>query len=338
MKSVMKRVLAILLAMVMMMAFSVTVFADGTPYDPGRGDGELTDGRDTGYTVPSYRVIIPDSQKDAVKSDRASAPAGTKITLTVVPGTDPNDIIVLDKNGNKIPLTKVNDTTYTFTMPASDVTVTAGAEDLSLITDDHFAYIQGYPDGTFKPDGNLTRAEAATIFYRLLVDKTTSKTVTLTDVKASDWYYTAVTTLAGKGVITGYPDGSFKSNASVSRAEFCAMAARFFSLSEGKVQFTDVPESFWGYKYIASAVAKGWLTDSPVNYDPNGAISRKEVVVIVNRMLGRAADKAFVDSAENLAQFTDVKTTDSFYYDVMEAANGHDHKMVAGAETWTKVR
>jgi hypothetical protein len=336
MKSTTKRVLAIVLAMVMMMALSVTALAAGTPYDPTKGEGEI--GAKTNVTVPYYRIQVPESQQQSVKADRSTAPAGTKITLTVPAGTDGSDITVLDKNGNKVALTKVNDTTYTFLMPAADVTVSAGAEDLRLITDDHFAYIEGYPDGTFKPEGSLTRAEAATIFYRLLVDNTTTKTASFSDVKAGQWYYTAVTTLAGKGIIAGYPDGTFKPNASVTRAEFCAMAARFFSLSEGTVKYTDVAESFWGYKYIASAVAKGWLTDSAVNYEPNGAISRKEVVAIVNRMLSRAADEKFVDSAENLARFTDVNKTDSFYYDVMEAANAHDHKTVSGKETWTAIR
>lgn len=95
-------------------------------------------------------------------------------------------------------------------------------EDLRLNDTDHFAYITGYPDGTFKPNGNLTRAEAATVFYRLLLDQTMTKNVQFSDVPAGKWYETAVKTLASKGVITGYTDGTFKPTKSVTRAEFCA--------------------------------------------------------------------------------------------------------------------
>ena len=191
-------------------------------------------------------------------------------------------------------------------------------------------------DGTFQPGGGLTRAEAATIFHRLLLDTSLTKSVSFSDVKAGSWYESAVKVLASKGVIGGYPDGLFKPNASVTRAEFCAMASRFFALEEGTVKFTDVPTTFWGYPYIASVVAKGWLSDSATAYQPNGAISRAEVVSIVNKMLGRSADEAFLSKgADGLKAFTDVKAGDSCYLDVMEAANAHNYKRSGGKEAWT---
>lgn len=121
-----------------------------------------------------------------------------------------------------------------------------------------------------------------------------TKNVQFSDVPAGKWYETAVKTLASKGVITGYTDGTFKPTKSVTRAEFCAMASRFFSLKEGSVKFTDVPTTFWGYKYIASVVARGYLDDVEGAYEPNGAITRAEVVSIVNRMLSRSADSAYL--------------------------------------------
>ena len=204
---------------------------------------------------------------------------------------------------------------------------------------DHYAYIKGYPNGSFKPTDTITRAEAATIFYRLLLDQTMTKNVQFSDVPAGKWYETAVKTLASKGVITGYTDGTFKPTKSVTRAEFCAMASRFFSLKEGSVKFTDVPTTFWGYKYIASVVARGYLDDVEGAYEPNGAITRAEVVSIVNRMLSRSADSAYLAKGdEGLKTFTDVAETDACYLNVMEAANGHDYTKSGKTETWKNLK
>mgnify|MGYP000001742911 CR=1 FL=1 len=275
----------------------------GTQYDP---EFTLDDGG--GYSEPVYRVIVEEGQKDQLKPDRSTAAAGSTVTIKVADGVTADDIKVADKNGK-------------------------------LVDTDHFAYITGYPDGTFKPNGNLTRAEAATIFYRLLLDQTMTKNVQFSDVPAGKWYETAVKTLASKGVITGYTDGTFKPTKSVTRAEFCAMASRFFSLKEGSVKFTDVPTTFWGYKYIASVVARGYLDDVEGAYEPNGAITRAEVVSIVNRMLSRSADSAYLAKGdEGLKTFTDVAETDACYLDVMEAANGHDYTKSGKTETWKNLK
>ena len=306
----------------------------GTQYDP---EFTLDDGG--GYSEPVYRVIVEEGQKDQLKPDRSTAAAGSTVTIKVADGVTADDIKVVDKNGKPVEIKKIDDNTYTFVMPASDVNVSGTVEDLRLNDTDHFAYITGYPDGTFKPNGNLTRAEAATIFYRLLLDQTMTKNVQFSDVPAGKWYETAVKTLASKGVITGYTDGTFKPTKSVTRAEFCAMASRFFSLKEGSVKFTDVPTTFWGYKYIASVVARGYLDDVEGAYEPNGAITRAEVVSIVNRMLSRSADSAYLaKGGEGLKTFTDVAETDACYLNVMEAANGHDYTKSGKTETWKNLK
>ncbi len=335
MKHTFRRILSLVLALCLFAALGTVALAvSGEQYDDTMGNPSTPSGG-----VPSYRVIVDDAQKDQLKPDRSTASAGTTVTIKVAEGVSVDDIQVIDKNGKTIELTKVNDTTYTFKMPACDVNVSGAVIDLRLNTTDHFAYIQGYPDGTFQPDGSLTRAEAATIFYRLLLDTSVTKSVTFSDVKVGTWYETAVKVLASKGVIAGYPDGTFKPNASVTRAEFCAMASRFFALEEGTVKFTDVPTTFWGYPYIASVVTKGWLTDSEAAYNPNGAISRAEVVSIVNRMLGRSADAAFLaKGADGLKSFSDVKANDTCYLDVMEASNAHDYKTSGTNETWTGLK
>jgi hypothetical protein len=205
----------------------------------------------------------------------------------------------------------------------------------SLVSDDHFAYIGGYSNGTFKPNGTLTRAEAATIFYRLMQNKNYISSKTFTDVNHNDWYYTAVSCLASKGVINGYSNGKFLPNGQVTRAEFCAMAARFYSVKETTIHFADVPVTYWAHKYIASAVAYGWINDSTGRYYPDQAITRQEVVLFVNNMTDRVPDENYIrNNLTNLNTFSDVPSGSSAYYEIIEAANGHTYVQTNGVETW----
>jgi len=208
----------------------------------------------------------------------------------------------------------------------------------NLVTDDHYAYISGYPDGTFRPTGTLTRAEAAVIFYKLLENKNYISSKYFSDVNHNDWYYTYVSCLASKGIISGYPDGCFHPGWKVTRAEFCVMAAKFYSLKSGTVHYADVPDTYWAYKYIASAVAYGWIDDGYGQYYPNNAMPRGEVVLFVNRMSGRIPDEYFIDSAAgSLTTFSDVPRGSGYYYQVIEAANGHTFVQKNGVETWKKL-
>lgn len=217
---------------------------------------------------------------------------------------------------------KVGDT---FRMPGSSVDLYAVWKDAE--TESHSAYISGYPDGTVGPDKTITRAEAATMFYNLLADKT-SDAKTFTDVPANQWYAKAVMTLAGKGVISGYPDGTFKPDASITRAEFVAMAMNFANAEKGTAcSFPDVPQNMWYYGAIAGATQNGWISGYPDGtFGPDRYITRAEVTSVINRMENRAADMSFMmDHLDELRTFSDLGFGHWAYGSMMEAANGHDY-------------
>ena len=210
----------------------------------------------------------------------------------------------------------------------------------ALIKDDHFAYMAGYPDGTFGQDSPMTRAEVIVMFSRLLVEQMTvegSYISPFTDVDPNDWYGPAVGYLSQLGVAGGYPDGTFRPHAPVSRAEFAVIASRFDELSAGDRTFIDVLETHWAFGPIVSAAAKGWVGGYPDGtFQPERSITRVEVVTITNRVLERAADRNYVDSNRGSLprSFTDIPVDYWGYYEIMEAANGHDFDKAAG-EIWT---
>lgn len=210
----------------------------------------------------------------------------------------------------------------------------------ALITNDHVVYLRGNR-GSFRPLDSLTRAEAAQVIYNLLEDKTMGdKEASFADVSEDGWYYSAVTTLASHGIINGYPDGTFRPDQHISRAEFVSICARFFDLEAGEIDFTDVAESSWAYDDISGAYHMGWINGYPDGcFRPNDDIKRTEVAAVINRVLGRTPDKAFIDShAEELKGFDDVTKSHWNYYGIMEAANGHGFEISDGAETWTELR
>ena len=210
-----------------------------------------------------------------------------------------------------------------------------------LNTDDHIAYMSGYPEGDFRPDVDMTRAEAAQMFYNLLLDKDTAAEATFSDVPANAWYAEAVNALASIGVIEGIGDNQYAPDRAITRAEFTAIAMRFADLETGGENiFSDVAENAWYYDYVVGSIQYGWINGYPDGtFRPENTISRVEVTTIVNRMLGRSADEDFVDShADELRQFTDVNDSHWGYYNIMEAANAHDFTMENNTENWTALR
>lgn len=209
-----------------------------------------------------------------------------------------------------------------------------------LQTKEHNGYMGGYGNGLFGPNDNMTRAQAAQMFYNLLLNKNVDITVDFTDVPADAWYGNAVRTLASLGVIKGIGDGQFAPNRTITRAEFTVIAMRFANVSADVTNpFTDIATNDWYYTAVTSAVSYGWINGySDGSFRPQATITRAEVVTIVNRMLNRTADRNFVDSNAT-AQFDDVPNTYWAYYNIMEATIAHDHSIDNdGVESWTKLK
>ena len=210
----------------------------------------------------------------------------------------------------------------------------------SLLTGEHIRYMQGYPDGTFDADGNMTRAEAAQMFFNLLNEKFAADPF-YSDVKSSAWYADAVGALSELGIVKGYEDGSFRPDDEISRAEFVAMISRFFEIDPVRgCEFPDVGEERWYYGVIASATSRGWITGySDGTFRPQNFISRAEVAAITNRVLERSADRDFIrEAGEELTVFPDLSEGHWAYYTVLEAANGHDYEQDGEGENWTRLK
>ena len=229
--------------------------------------------------------------------------------------------------------------TYTFTAMWSK---SASTVPYMLNGEDHYAYIKGYPNGSFKPNATITRAEAASIFYRLLTD-TTRKTYTTTyntfkDVPAKAWYNTAVSTMAKLGIVDGDANGYFRPSDPITRAEIAAMIARCDGSYYGSsyTNFSDV-KGHWASSYIARAYELGWINGYGTTYAPDKYISRAETVAILNRVLNRAPQYTS-DLLSGRNTFSDVSTASWYYLDVEEAANSHTYtRKTSGYEYWNKL-
>lgn len=208
---------------------------------------------------------------------------------------------------------------------------------------DHFAYVIGYPDGTVHPNGQITRAEVATIFFRLLKDEvrdgafTTSNSYS--DVAYGKWYNNPISTMSALGIITGYPDGTFKPNKPITRAEFAAIAARFDETQSGKsATFSDVI-GHWAAKEIGIAYANEWIKGYPDGtFKPDQNITRAEAMTMINRVLERKPESP-ADLLTNMNKWTDNMDTSKWYYlDVQEATNSHGYtRKTFNYELWRQM-
>ena len=243
-----------------------------------------------------------------------------------------------------------SDETYTLTV--SDSRITMNGKDYAPVTfvnrkaaelnrTDHLAFLSGYANGTFEPDRNMTRAEVTTMFARLLTEKMAADQTysnTFSDVAKSHWAANYIGYMQQFGIITGYADGSFRPDASVTRAEFAAIASRFERLTEGTKSFSDVPSSHWAAKYINFAATRGWVNGyADGTFRPNNSITRAEVAAVTCRLLERNADQSYIRShLSELRAFTDVSESHWAYWYTMEAANGHDYTKSGSSETWSR--
>ena len=218
-----------------------------------------------------------------------------------------------------------------------------------LNTEDHFSYVVGYEDGMVKPQRSITRAEVATIFYRLLEDDVRDDYDTtrnnFSDVTSDSWYNQTVSTLASMGILKGYEDGTFRPNASITRAEFAAIATRFFEETGATYEpgtFTDVTGDEWFAGAIMDAVNLGLIggyEDGTVR--PNNNITRAEACAIVNRTLGRVPDADHLLPADEMTTWPDNPSSAWFYADMQEATNGHEYEWISEdgnkIEEWTDI-
>ena len=207
---------------------------------------------------------------------------------------------------------------------------------------DHFSYIKGYGNNIFAPNRTITRAEVAMIFARLSINQSTSGAPQFKDVKAGDWYKTAVDIMARQGVIKGYEDGTFRPNQPITRREFAAIAARYAGNIDAWKTFRDVPPTDWAYTLINRVAGAGWINGyEDGTFRPNNNITRAEVVAIVNRMLNRKADKKYVDNNLMRAKdaFVDNMRSAWYFYDIYEAAIGHSFERQPNGvdEKWNRV-
>ena len=207
-----------------------------------------------------------------------------------------------------------------------------------LNTSDHFAYVQGYPDGTVKPAGNITRAETAAILFRLM-DEGSRKTYYSTksgfrDVATGSWYNTYVATLNNAGVITDSSNGYFRPNEAITRAELAAMLANFTETAGAANYFNDVSARYWAANAIAICAKLGWITGYPDgSFRPDRNVTRAELMAMINRATGRAPKSAdaFLPGMKTWSD----NTADKWYYlDVQEATNSHSYT-VKDSEKWT---
>lgn len=322
--------------------------------------------------VQRYDVAVIDSYAEKNGAGRYAAGTTVQIDAGQHPGyrfsgwtSDDATLTLVDANSG----------VTTFTMPEHSVTLTAhwqrndspgsgggGGKPPVLNTEDHFSYVVGYPvdyrtgettsDETLwpvKPQGNITRAEVASIFYRLLKDDVRAAKTTnvspFSDVSADDWYGTTVATLAEMGIVGGYEDGSFHPNAPISRAEFAAIATRFFEQADvdyNKGLFTDITGDEWYADVVAAAVKLGLLGGYPDgSVQPQASITRAEACAVVNRTLDRRPHEQHLLPVDEMRIWPDNQPGDWYYADMQEATNGHEYEWITDGsrkvEKWTAI-
>lgn len=209
---------------------------------------------------------------------------------------------------------------------------------------DHYAYIVGYPDKTVRPQNGITRAEVATIFFRLLTDETrnanSTKSNSYSDVAAGAWYNHAVSTLSAMGIVKGDSNGKFNPNAPITRAEFAAIAARFDDKANSTTaDFSDIV-SHWAKNEISAASNNGWINGYPDGtFRPDNKITRAEAMTLVNRVLKRLPETA-EDLHDDMIKWSDNSDASQwFYLAVQEATNSHYYKAKENKfEKWSELR
>lgn len=321
-----------------------------------------------------YAVAVNDSYADATGA--GSYAEGMVVTIDA--GQRPGYRFTgWQSDDPELSLADAAHSTTTFTMPGHDVTLTATWQKKptpppvdprddgtphDLNTEDHFSYVVGYPVDhrtglasddvdlwPVRPEAGITRAEVATIFYRLLKedvrDRVTSDVNDFSDVASGDWFNVTVSSLAQMGVIAGYEDGSFRPNAPITRAEFAAIATRFFAergVTYNEGLFADITGDEWFADVVAAAADRGLLGGYPDGtVRPNATITRAESCAVVNRTLDRRPDAKHLLPAGEMRVWPDNPADGWYYADMQEATNGHEYRWLTVGknkiEDWTAI-
>ncbi len=206
---------------------------------------------------------------------------------------------------------------------------------------DHIAFIAGYPDGTVRPDNNMTRAEVAVMFTKLMpaYNSNLRYGYSFSDVSSGKWYTNAIGFMSQMGIVAGYEDGTFRPDAFITRAEFATIAAKFDNLTKSsEITFVDVPKTHWAYNSIALAAAKGWVAGyEDGTFAPDRYITRAEVVSITCHMLGRLIDAKSTEGMK-IREFSDNLPSNWSYFYMVEASNAHDYSKSENHEKWANVK
>ena len=308
-----------------------------------------------GYTAPAKQTLVNGSKYTVaeVPASVSGSKDGVNGTFTFVGWKDKDGKVLTGEQQLTADITLHG--VWTFTKKSSGgggggghkPTVTIPDDvPTGLNGDDHYAYIVGYPNGNVEPNGNITRAEVATIFFRLLTEEVRTANSTqsnsLSDVTRGQWFNHAVSTLSSMGIVKGHNDGTFAPNAPITRAEFAAIAARFDDKNtDTSSKFTDIA-SHWAKNEIGIAANKGWINGYPDGtFRPNQYITRAEAMTLVNRVLNRLPENSS-DLLDSMIKWPDNSDASAWYYlAVQEATNSHaysDKSKDDKYEKWTTIR
>ncbi len=207
----------------------------------------------------------------------------------------------------------------------------------ALNTKDHMKYMNGYNDGTFRPDSPIKRSEASQLIASLLMEKNSGGDYLFKDVDTAAWYFDAVSQLTGYDLLSGYPDGTFRPDSTITRAEFVTILSRFPHTDIGtETEFKDVPSSHWANGAVQTAVSQGWTNGYPDGtFRPDKTITRAEAVAMLNRILDRQGDQIIASTSEDIMVMPDVPDTHWAYLDMLEATTAHEYTKNENNETWT---
>lgn len=307
-------------------------------------DSHTLNGAKFGLYLDSKQIATATSNRSGIATFRVDESDYRKITtksdLYYQELTAPEGYVV---SSDKIDIEKSDLTTSQTTAEKNAETVRNYPQNApaDLNGDDHVAYVHGYTDGTVKPNNNVTRAETATMLYRLLTESRRNEIQTannsFSDVSTDDWYNESVSTMANGKYITGYPDGTFGGNKNITRAEFVAMLVRFIGVQNEDCSFTDVSRDYWAYGCIATATKAGWIagyTDG--TFKPEQPITRAEAMTIINRVLNRGVNEK--SELMNFRVWPDNDPSAWYYYEVIEASNEHEYTGSRPSENWTSLR